>query len=47
MAALYPSEAYDDYFFFRHDKYGKIYMAKTDAEHSANGIEVNRVNNQY
>lgn len=47
MAALYPSEAYDDYFFFRHDKYGKIYMARTDAEHSANGIEVNRVNNQY
>lgn len=45
-AALYPSEAYDNYYFFRHDKYGKIYMARNDAEHSANGNEVDRVNAQ-
>lgn len=46
-AALYPSEAYDDYYFFRHDKYGKIYMARNDAEHIANGNEVDKINAQY
>ncbi len=45
-AALYPSEAYDNYYFFRHDKYGKIYMARNDSEHIANGNEVDRVNAQ-
>lgn len=46
-AALYPSEAHDNYYFFRHDKYGKIYMARNDSEHIANGNEVDRVNAQY
>lgn len=46
-AALYPSEAYDDYYFFRHDKYGKIYMARNDSEHIANGNEVDKINAQY
>lgn len=43
-AALYPAST--DYYFFRHDKYGKIYMAKTQAEHDKNGNEVLRVNSR-
>ncbi len=43
-AALFPSDT--DYFYFRHDKYGKIYMAKTQAEHDQNGNEVLRVNSK-
>ena len=43
-AALFPSDT--DYFYFRHDKYGKIYMAKTQAEHDRNGNEVLRVNSR-
>ena len=43
-AALYPDDT--DYFYFRHDKYGEIYMAKTQAEHDANGREVLRVNSR-
>ncbi len=43
-AALFPEDT--DYFYFRHDKYGKIYMAKTQTEHDRNGIEVLRANNR-
>lgn len=43
-AALFPSDT--DYFYFRHDKYGKIYMARTQAEHDQNGNEVLRVNSK-
>lgn len=43
-AALFPSDT--DYFYFRHDKYGKIYMAKTQAEHDRNGNEVLRANSR-
>lgn len=43
-AALFPSDT--DYLYFRHDKYGKIYMAKTQAEHDRNGNEVLRVNSR-
>lgn len=43
-AALFPSDT--DYYYFRHDKNGKIYMAKTQAEHDRNGNEVLRVNSQ-
>ncbi len=43
-AALFPSDT--DYFYFRHDKYGKIYMAKTQSEHDRNGNEVLRVNSR-
>lgn len=46
-AALFPDEDFDDYYYFRHDKNGKIYMAKTQAEHDENGNEVLRVNSQY
>ena len=46
-AALFPDEDFSDYFYFRHDKNGKIYMAKTQAEHDENGNEVLRVNSQY
>lgn len=41
-AALFPEDT--NYFYFRHDKYGKIYMARTQAEHDQNGNEVLRVN---
>ncbi len=34
-AVLYPDET--DYYFFRHDKKGRIYMAKTQEEQDANG----------
>lgn len=42
-AALYPEDT--DYFYFQHDKSGKIYMAKTLDEHNRNSIEVLKVNN--
>ena len=41
-AALYPDS--HQYYFFRHDKNGKIYMATTIEEHSANGRLVEKVN---
>lgn len=41
-AALYPDS--QQYYFFRHDKNGKIYMATTVEEHSANGRLVEKVN---
>ncbi len=43
-AALFPEDT--NYYYFRHDKYGEIYMAKTQAEHDRNGIEVLRVNSR-
>lgn len=46
-AALYPDENYSDYFYFRHDVRGTIYMAKTFSEHRDNGDIVLSVNNQY
>lgn len=42
-AALYPNDT--NYYFFRHDKNGKIYLAATQAEHDANANLVLRVNN--
>lgn len=42
-AALFPNET--PYYFFRHDKYGKIYLAITQAEHDANANLVLRANN--
>ena len=41
-AALYPESS--QYYFFRHDKNGKIYMAEKFKEHSANGRVVEKVN---
>lgn len=43
-AALFPEDT--NYYYFRHDKYGTIYMAKTQTEHDRNGIEVLRANNR-
>ena len=43
-AALFPEDT--NSFYFRHDKYGEIYMAKTQTEHDRNGIEVLRVNSR-
>jgi UPF0755 protein len=43
-AALYPDS--HQYYFFRHDKNGKIYMARTQSEHDQNGREVLRANNR-
>ena len=43
-AALFPEDT--NYYYFRHDKYGKIYMARTQAEHDQNGNEVLRVNSK-
>lgn len=43
-AALFPEDT--NYYYFRHDKYGKIYMAKTQAEHDQNGNEVLRANSR-
>lgn len=43
-AALFPEDT--DYYYFRHDKYGEIYMARTQAEHDRNGNEVLRVNSR-
>lgn len=36
-AALYPSKT--NYYFFCHDKFGNIYMAKNKAQHDANVLE--------
>ena len=41
-AALYPDTT--NYYFFRHDKNGKIYMAEKPEEHAANGRLVEKVN---
>lgn len=41
-AALNPDTT--QYYFFRHDKNGKIYMAETVSQHDANGRTVNQVN---
>lgn len=41
-AALFPKNT--KYYFFRHDKNGKLYLAETLEEHSANGRVVNKVN---
>lgn len=41
-AALNPETT--SYYFFRHDKNGKIYMAETISQHDANGRIVNQVN---
>lgn len=43
-AALFPEDT--DYYYFRHDKYGEIYMAKTQTEHDRNGNEVLKVNSR-
>lgn len=43
-AALFPEDT--NYYYFRHDKYGKIYMARTQSEHDQNGREVLRANNR-
>lgn len=43
-AALFPDDT--DYYFFRHDKYGEIYMAETQAEHDANGVKVLKANSR-
>ena len=42
-AALFPNDT--NYYFFRHDKNGKIYLAETQAEHDRNANLVLRVNN--
>ncbi len=42
-AALNPAQT--NYYFFRHDKYGKIYPASSQAEHDANANKVLRANN--
>ena len=41
-AALYPDKT--NYYFFLHDNNKKIYLAETDAQHRANGIEALRAN---
>ncbi len=41
-SALNPDAT--QYYFFRHDKNGKIYMAETISQHDANGRTVNQVN---
>lgn len=46
-AALYPDGNYSDYFYFRHDVRGTIYIAKTNQEHEENGNIVLSVNEQY
>lgn len=43
-AALFPDDT--NYYYFRHDKFGEIYMAKTQAEHDRNGIEVLKANSR-
>lgn len=47
-AALYPNKelAKEDqnYYYFRHDNKGKIYMAKTFIQHEENGIKVRQAN---
>lgn len=46
-AALYPDDNYSDYYYFRHDVRGTIYIAKTFAQHEDNGNIVLSVNEQY
>lgn len=43
-AALYPNDT--SYYFFRHDKHGKIYLASTQAQHDANANLVLRANSK-
>lgn len=43
-AALYPNDT--NYYFFRHDKHGNIYLASTQAEHDANANLVLRANSR-
>lgn len=43
-SALNPDST--QYYFFRHDKNGKIYMAETISQHDANGRTVNQVNSE-
>ena len=43
-AALNPEQSMKKYFFFRHDKNGKIYWAVTAGEHYRNGVTVDAVN---
>lgn len=43
-AALFPDDT--DYYFFRHDKYGEIYMAVTQSEHDSNGVKVLKANSR-
>lgn len=43
-AALNPIET--DYYYFRHDKNGKIYMARTYNEHDANFKDIMKINNK-
>lgn len=43
-AALFPKNT--KYYFFRHDKNGKIYLAETLEEHNANGRTVTKVNTE-
>ena len=43
-AALFPDDT--DYYFFRHDNNGQIYMAKTQSEHDSNGILVLKANSR-
>ena len=43
-AALNPKET--DYYYFQHDKFGKIYLGKTLDEHNMNTMEVLRANNK-
>ncbi len=43
-AALNPKET--NYYYFQHDKFGKIYLGKTLDEHNSNTMEVLRVNNK-
>ncbi|MCR5150562.1 MAG: endolytic transglycosylase MltG [Clostridiales bacterium] len=44
-AALYPDNT--NYYFFRHDNAGNIYLAATQAEHDANANKVLRANSTY
>ncbi len=43
-AALFPEDT--NYYYFRHDKYGKIYMARNQSEHDRNGRDVLRANSR-
>ena len=43
-AALYPEET--DYYFFAHDKSGKIYLSKTLSEHRNNLVKIIQANNK-
>lgn len=43
-AALYPEET--NYYYFAHDKYGKIYLASTYQEHKSNLVLIIKANNK-